>query len=305
MLRGLVTRQFFVLVDVTLAVIIAYVAYLVIDRLTQSGRLNTSSRDVEAAQPDVSFARVGPRDQYNVILENRLFGEAAAIQAAPEPSAPEPPKETTAVTRRPLTLRGTSFADARPNAVIEYQGQSKVFRLDDEVIPGEVALKEVHNRWVLLLDKKSNQTERLYMASKDAPAGMASGYAPGSMGGGGSPLGGRPQAANQVTLRREEVATELEHMTANLAEIAGQVNPQPVTNDQGKVIGYTADALHTIPLAQKIGLQDGDVVTQVNGRPVDSMERLTEIINQYQNADTFRITLLRDGKPKIITFKLE
>lgn len=304
MLRGLVTRQLFVLVDVTLAVIIAYVAYLVIDRLTQSGRQNTFSRDVEAAQPDVSFARVGPRDQYNVILENRLFGDAAAIQAAPEPQAPEPPKETTAVTRRPLTLRGTSFADARPNAVIEYQGQSKVFRLDDEVIPGEVSLKEVHNRWVLLLDKKSNQTERLYMANKDASSGMASGYTPGSMAG-GMPAAGRTQSANQVTLRRDEVATELEHMSANLAEIAGQVNPQPVTNDQGKVIGYTADGLHAVPLAQKIGLQDGDVVTQVNGRPIDSMERLTEIINQYQNADTFRITLLRDGKPKIITFKLE
>jgi putative serine protease PepD len=56
--------------------------------------------------------------------------------------------------------------------------------------------------------------------------------------------------------------------------------------------------------ADKAGLRRGDVITQVNGEPVDSAESLVAHIREYTVGDTVKLTVLRDNKAQEITATL-
>ena len=51
-------------------------------------------------------------------------------------------------------------------------------------------------------------------------------------------------------------------------------------------------------------LLGGDIVTRVNGRPVDTPERLTTEMKRLQVGDTLHLTLYRDGETKDVEFVL-
>jgi S1-C subfamily serine protease len=55
----------------------------------------------------------------------------------------------------------------------------------------------------------------------------------------------------------------------------------------------------------QIGLRAGDVVTAVNGAPVDSLARGQQIIESLRKAASARVTVMRDGKPTEITISLK
>jgi len=54
-----------------------------------------------------------------------------------------------------------------------------------------------------------------------------------------------------------------------------------------------------------MGLRPGDVVTAVNGAPVDSLARGQQIIENLRKSSSARVTVLRDGKPTEITISLK
>ncbi len=54
-------------------------------------------------------------------------------------------------------------------------------------------------------------------------------------------------------------------------------------------------------LINQIGLRAGDVVTAVNGAPVDSLARGQQIVESLRSASSARVTVLRDGKPTDVT----
>jgi putative serine protease PepD len=56
--------------------------------------------------------------------------------------------------------------------------------------------------------------------------------------------------------------------------------------------------------AAKAGLQQGDVITQVNGEPVDSAESLVAHIREHSVGDTVKLTVLRDDKSQEISATL-
>ncbi|MFW5471456.1 S1C family serine protease [Knoellia sp. CPCC 206435] len=56
--------------------------------------------------------------------------------------------------------------------------------------------------------------------------------------------------------------------------------------------------------ADKAGLQRGDVITQVNGEPVDSAESLVAHIREHTVGDTVTLTVLRDDKAQEISATL-
>ncbi len=51
-------------------------------------------------------------------------------------------------------------------------------------------------------------------------------------------------------------------------------------------------------------LLGGDIITQVNGRPVDTPERLTQVMRGLQVGETLRLTLFRDGQSQDVTLVL-
>ncbi len=304
MLKGLITRQVFVVIDVALAVLILVVAWMVVKRLMPEAPSVTSDTPAAAEQAAPELGGVKDRSEYQIIVANGLFGEAGRTRATEPVEEPkvEEPKVTVQAPSFPMRLVGTSFATTHPNAIVEHQGRTGVYKPGDEIIPNTIRLDEVHNRWVYLYNISKQQREILTMdaqADSDDPVQMAS--ASPRLSTNSRP---RPMRPNEVPVSREEVEMELVSITNNLAEVHNTLNPRPYEDATGKVIGMTADNITSIPLAQKLGFQEGDVLTHINGMAIDSQEKITEALGRFQNANTFRVTVLRNGKPELLNLRL-
>ena len=58
-------------------------------------------------------------------------------------------------------------------------------------------------------------------------------------------------------------------------------------------------------LIGQLGLRSGDVVTSINGAPVDSIARGQQILESLRSASNARVTVLRDGKPTDVVISLK
>jgi len=43
----------------------------------------------------------------------------------------------------------------------------------------------------------------------------------------------------------------------------------------------------------------------VNNEMIDSQDKIMELVTKYRNSSTFRVGLLREGKPIVVTYRLE
>lgn len=308
MVKGLLIRQAFYVVDVALALLVALVIYFIADRQLES-RAPTAN-PVDAAPTDqssaVAMTRVGPLSDYDVIMSNGLFGPAgqASVPGAPqaEEAAFVPPPPT-------LTLHATAASDEPGDplatAVIENSAAPTVQKIatyyHDQPVTENLYLKEVYPRKVVLENRKENSVSELVMAdaSKEPSPGTLAAMARGQV--------RRPTrltgAPDTISLKRDEVAEEL--ATYDYADVVNTLNPTMAEDANGNVTGITSDNFASIPLAASVGLQNGDVVNTVNGIKIDSDQKLIEIFNKFQNASTFRLGVTRNGTPVMLTLKLE
>jgi serine protease Do len=56
--------------------------------------------------------------------------------------------------------------------------------------------------------------------------------------------------------------------------------------------------------AEDAGVAIGDIITAVDGTPIDANHRLADVVSQYQPGDRVRITVWRAGDTKRITVTL-
>jgi S1-C subfamily serine protease len=89
------------------------------------------------------------------------------------------------------------------------------------------------------------------------------------------------------------------------SDLMAQLNPQMVEDDKGNITGITSASLSSVPLAKQAGLKDNDVIQAVNGITIDSQEKIGEIATKVGNANTIRLSVLREGKPQMITVKVQ
>ena len=81
----------------------------------------------------------------------------------------------------------------------------------------------------------------------------------------------------------------------NPDELAKRVQIVPVL-DGGKLTGVRLSAGSDAALMAQLGLHPGDIVTRVNGLPIDSFERGQEILSNLKNSSSVRVTVLRNGQ---------
>jgi general secretion pathway protein C len=301
-LRGLAIRQAFLLGDwLIILLMVAGACYAAAHFLGIPLEQPGAQRDdVAVADPGGpgALAAVKPRAEYERIVMSGLFGSAGKA-AQEKPAAAPPPVEEE--TKLRLKLCGTSATKPRDlfaSAIIlnEEKNQTGTFCVGQEVVD-KVTLEEVWQRKVILLNKAANRREVL-RSEPDTKEGA---------GGGAGPTA--PQlklttgaGGNRVTLKKQEIVQDL---VTNYADIVTQIKPELYHDAEGKVAGLTASNLESIPIAQKLGVKNGDVLQTVNNEVIDSEEKIMELVNKYRNSSTFRIGLLRDGKPLVVTYKLE
>jgi len=106
------------------------------------------------------------------------------------------------------------------------------------------------------------------------------------------PTPGEPVVVEQA-LSREHVQRRL---ASEIPRILGETALQPATED-GRIVGLRLVRVASGTLLTELGLQAGDVLTEVNGTPTDSLPALVGLWTRLQNETALRATVLRGGRP--------
>lgn len=214
-----------------------------------------------------------------------------------------------------LILRGT-VAESDPKAGIAVvagaQDGERAYRVGEDVVPG-ARLAGVYPDRIVLVREGAEETLKLPRDRDLAPADIVrptaatatSRTASNRPTGAVSPPGFAPTAgATQTVKAPADWQQTVAHLRQNPDELMKRVQVVPVL-DGGKLTGVRLSAGADVALINQIGLRPGDVVTSVNGTPVDSFERGQEIMSNLKNSNSVRVTVLRDGKPTDITVGLQ
>src|ERR1700728_1796676 len=75
-------------------------------------------------------------------------------------------------------------------------------------------------------------------------------------------------------------------------------------NAAGKLRGFRAYPGRNRAIFSKVGLNDGDLVTAINGQPLDDPQHSQEVFNTIQSSNTVAVTVERGGQKQDITLNI-
>jgi general secretion pathway protein C len=217
-----------------------------------------------------------------------------------------------------LILRGT-LAESDPKAgialVADSQNGERALRVGEEVAPG-ARLAAVYPDRIVLEHEGAEEVLKLPRDRNLAPTDVvrATPATTSSRKGTNPPAGANAVASSRTADGAPAVAANVKAPTdwqqtvarlrQNPDELARRVQVVPVL-DGGKLTGVRLSAGADMALISQIGLRPGDVITSVNGMPVDSFARGQEIMSSLSQASSVRVTVLRDGKPTEVSVGLQ
>lgn len=198
------------------------------------------------------------------------------------PQAGEPKAQDTPRTRMNLVLSGV-FAPQDPAQGLAIIGQSaqsgELVKVGQSIMPG-TRLHEVYADRVIL--DRGGQLEALLLPTQSADAPLAINRAPAST------------AASKF-------ADNLRHIAeTNPTAFAQIVRPQPVFAN-GVQRGYRVYPGRNRQQFAKLGLQPGDLVTSINGTPLDDPQNAMQIFNTIGTSDRVNVTIERNGQTQDLT----
>lgn len=244
--------------------------------------------DPTAAQPRARLA------------EHGLFGPAPAEGTGAELALPINAPQT----NLDLTLRGTLATEDPKNAlaiIADSEDVERTYAVGAE-LPGEAVLHAVYRDRAIL--NRAGELETLPLRNPDRQ--LASGdSARGKSGSNGNRSGNGRQRPTMEQLRDEadELARAAEEFRNDPAALARQFTAVPVQED-GSLVGVRLRASGDSTLLSRIGLRGTDVVTAVNGVPLNDYSRANEVMSQLQSGTDFQVTILRNGREQQVNVSL-
>jgi len=211
-----------------------------------------------------------------------------------------------------LSLRGT-LADTDPRAgiavIADEHGSERAWRVGDEVAAG-VRLDEVHADHVVLLHEGAQEVLALRRDEPPPdivtpiPAAQRGGRAARNTAPGDAATPPITFATPQIAHGRADWEQTMTQLRGSPEEVARRVQVVPVLDD-GRITGVRVTAAGgDAALLAQFGLRPSDIVTAVNGTPVDSVASGQQILESLGNANSVRVTVTRDGLPTEITVRL-
>jgi len=89
----------------------------------------------------------------------------------------------------------------------------------------------------------------------------------------------------------------------NLGDLAEEVRATPNVVG-GKVNGFALSDIESGSVFEEIGLKDGDVVTQVDGRALNDPAQALAMIPMLRTRESVQLQVLRGGKPVTLKFDM-
>lgn len=227
-----------------------------------------------------------------IILKRNLFNASLLTPAAGE----QPDDEPLEATKLPLQLLGTAAhgdAEASWAAVEDLQARKTlIVRTRDPVSQGAEVLRIERRRIVLL---ENGQPRELALGEDEAEAQPPVAR---SVRGRRTALAPRAPGTNrEIANRVREIARnrfevpqeEVQQVLQNPASIFSQVQLQP-KYENGEMVGMQVNSVRPGSLFEELGIQGGDLITEVNGIPIDSAEASAAILTEFAKGGPVHIT---------------
>jgi general secretion pathway protein C len=223
-----------------------------------------------------------------------LFGNAAP-QIDPRSVAPNE-------TSLDLTLRGV-FAGDDPSLGIAIIGEPNGAERQYAVgaaLPGGATLDSVHPDHVVLLRGAVRESLRLRRpedgSASPAPAPAGTSRVPAvSVALPGATSAPAPFIGTIAPAAGMDWTAATAKLGLNPAELAQQVSVLPVI-EGGAFVGVRLQGGANVPALARLGLKPDDVVTAINGIPLDSPTRAQQVAHSLSQATTATVTVRRNGK---------
>ena len=239
--------------------------------------------ELEAAKAPAFYALIDKRDIFN--------------SAKPEPTAAV--VEAPVVSPLKLKLWGVAVhANAHSSySIIEDLGAHKqgVYGID-EAVPGGATVKSIE--WTRVILSRNGKDEVLELASKTLPGAPKSVAAPAAS---PSPGGGiQATGDNEFVVPRSEVDSALE----NMSQLFTQIRAVPHF-EGGQSIGFRLFAIRRGSLFDKIGLKNGDIITSINGSPMNDPGKALALLQEFKDASTIDVDEIRNQQPTKIHYSIQ
>ncbi|NLC02074.1 MAG: type II secretion system protein GspC [Pseudomonas formosensis] len=185
------------------------------------------------------------------------------------------------------TLKGvfTNPDPSRSAAILAPQGQpEKLYRVGAS-LPGSVTLQEVFADRVIL--DRGGRLETLRLKRHDGPASA-----------------GRRSAPALPAAAQAEPRVDRDAWVNDPQRFLDVISANPVMED-GVLYGLEVSPARNAREFEAAGLVSGDVITEVNGRPVAEISDYRDLLAELADASSVSVSLERNGEPMNITINMD
>ncbi|MDT8316694.1 MAG: type II secretion system protein GspC [bacterium] len=247
-----------------------------------------------------SVGKMAGIDYYASVWEKNVFNPGGVTGVA-KPALKEMDLETETVEEINIPLSALNYIligtvsgqASHAFAIIKIPAEEEqmLYRTGDMVGPAEIVRIE-RNRVIL---NNSGRQEMLEVAFDTASLEVTGKKRRGDS----ASKGIRKVSANRFILDRKEV----DRLSGDMSQFMTQVRIVP-NIVRGKASGYKLMNVKKGSLVEGVGLQDGDIVKEINGKPIDKPEAAFGAYRQLKDEGRFVIEIERKGKRETLSYDI-
>ena len=250
----------------------------------ESGRESNST--AKASQVVNSTQSMPPAPSLNSLIQRDLFGQSDSIGTA-SASAPTTP------TRLPLNLRAVfvSTDPGQSTAIISQRNNSGKLYSPGDMLPGSAKLASIEATRVIL-SRAGTREELAFKSDFKAKKGIQAATI-------------APQQAAQTSpaAPANPQSNALQQINAQLAQDPDETLEKMGVSRRSEG-GYRIGSTANQPFLAQSGLQPGDVVLSINGRPLGDINIDRLALTNLANAGSVSVELLRNGQTLTIKTRI-
>ena len=262
---------------------------------------NTSPAPVSQA----SNQAAAPEDKplAGEIRNMHLFGKFEIKKAPPPPVLKV---ETAKPTRLNLKLRGIFASTVKGNAraiIADAKNTEESYKVGDD-LPGGAKLHQILTDKVILENRGKLET---LLLPEDVAPGNERNARPGTPPPQASAPSVAPAASGPLDTANAEPGVLLrdirDRLVSDPQSVMSLIRAQPFRKN-GKLAGYRIRPGRDRQLLEKFGLRSGDVVTAINGVPMDNPLKALELMRDLKTTTSLSVDIERRGVPQSLNFSI-
>jgi len=230
-----------------------------------------------------------------------LFGEPDPLESGQVIASSSDPKAVQKPPPISLSLKGIIGVNGENGAlailnITGGSGADAVFGAGDQ-LPGAAILKEIHFDRVVI--SRSGLESVLFLGDDNHQEQVQ----PKSIKSSEKPKPASRKVVRSEPYRREIPRILLASKLANPAKLMAEITIQLHKKD-GVQQGYRLTSVRGSSLLRKLGLNSGDIITEINDVKLDNLGHSLNALNQIKNAEVLRVSALRRGKNKSFVYTI-